>query len=236
VLVQAGSSESGKELAAKIAEVIFKALQTFAEGKAFYTDVKSRLANYGRNPEQLQILPGISPILADTEAEAREIERELDNLIDSADAVNRLSSRYGVDLSEYPIDGPVPLHEAKALEEVNDNKSCHQLVVNLVRNENLTIRQLVQRLAGARGHLTFTGTPTQMADVMEHWFKNGASDGFNVMPQLYPSGLNIFVDKVIPELQNRDLFRTAYEGKTLRENLGLVRPTNLRYDKQFSKR
>ncbi|MCU6794343.1 LLM class flavin-dependent oxidoreductase [Paenibacillus sp. WQ 127069] len=227
VLVQAGSSESGKELAARTAEVIFTAQQTFADGKAFYTDVKSRLAKYGRTPEQLHILPGISPILADTEAEAREIERELDNLIDTTDAVKRLSSRFGVDLSEYPIDGPVPLHEAKELEEVNGNKSRHQLVIDLVRNENLTIRQLVQRLAGARGHLTFTGTPLQMADVMEHWFKNGAADGFNVMPQLYPSGLDVFVEQVIPELQNRGLFRTAYEGQTLRENLGLVRPANL---------
>jgi FMN-dependent oxidoreductase (nitrilotriacetate monooxygenase family) len=229
VLVQAGSSESGKEFAAKTAEVIFTAQPTFADAQVFYNDVKSRLAKYGRAPEQLQILPGISPTLANTEAEARDIAQELDNLADTTDGIRRLSARFGIDLSKYPIDGPVPLHEVKALHEVNASKSRYQLIVDLARNENLTIRQLVQRLAGARGHVTFVGTPLQMADVIEHWFRNGACDGFNVMPQLYPSGLDMFVDKVIPELQNRGLFRTAYEGTTLRESFGLTRPANLRH-------
>ncbi|TDG00830.1 LLM class flavin-dependent oxidoreductase [Paenibacillus piri] len=227
VLVQAGSSDSGKELAAKTAEVIFTAHQTLAGAQSFYADVKSRLAKYGRTAQQLNILPGFSPIIAETAAEARELEEELNALTNIEAAVGRLSARFGVDLSEYPLDGPVPLHAAKQLEEVNGNKSRHQLVVDLARSEQLTIRQLVARLAGARGHLTFTGTPVQAADVIEQWFKNGAADGFNVMPQIYPDGLDIFVDRVIPELQNRGLFRTSYEGKTLRENLGLAKPANL---------
>ncbi|MZQ85290.1 NtaA/DmoA family FMN-dependent monooxygenase [Paenibacillus sp. 5J-6] len=228
VLVQAGSSESGKELAAKTAEVIFTAHQTMEGASSFYTDVKSRLAKYGRTPDQLKILPGFSPILADTEAEAREIDEELNGLTATEEAVKRLSLRFGVDLTQYPIDGPVPLHAALETEEVNGHKSRHQLIVELARNEQLTIRQLVNRLAGARGHFTFTGTPIQAADAIEKWFRNGAADGFNIMPQLLPSGLDIFVNKVIPELQNRGLFRTAYEGRTLRENLGLVRPSNIR--------
>ena len=224
VLVQAGSSESGKELAAKTAEVIFTAHQTLAGAQSFYADVKARLAGYGRTHDQLKIMPGFSPILGDTEAEARELEEELNRLTSTESAVKRLSERFGTDLSAYSLDDPVPLHIAKSVEEVNGHKSRHQLILDLARNESLTIRQLVHRLAGARGHLTFAGTPLHAADVIEQWFKQGAADGFNVMPQLYPSGLEAFVDKVIPELQNRGLFRTAYEGSTLRENLGLARP------------
>lgn len=229
VLVQAGSSESGKELAAKTAEAIFTAQPTFGEGKAFYTDVKARLAKYGRTPEQLVILPGLSPIIGDTAAEAQDLEDELNAFNNVEDAVDKLSERFGVNLTGYSIDGPFPVSafdSAKGIDSVNGSKSRHQLILDLIRKENLTIRQLVNRLASGRGHLTFTGTPIQLADVIEHWITHGASDGFNLMPPLYPNGLEAFVDKVIPELQNRGLFRTSYEGKTLRENLGLVRPAN----------
>lgn len=113
---------------------------------------------------------------------------------------------------------------------MNGNKSRHQLILDLVRHEHLTLKQLINRLAGARGHFTFTGTPLQLADIIETWFLNGAADGFNVMPQIYPSGLEQFVDKVIPELQNRGLFRTEYEGASLRERLGLKRPDNVRFE------
>ncbi|MBW7462136.1 nitrilotriacetate monooxygenase, partial [Paenibacillus sepulcri] len=118
-------------------------------------------------------------------------------------AIQRLSERFGIDLTHHPLDQPLDIHEARTTDEVNGNKSRHQLVLDLVSRENLTLRQLINRLAGARGHFTFTGTPLQLADVIEHWFKNGAADGFNVMPQVYPSGLERFVDKVVPELQNR---------------------------------
>ena len=226
VLVQAGSSESGKAFAAKTAEVIFTAHQSIESAQAFYKDVKSRLPEYGRSAEQLKILPGISPILADTVEAAREIENELFEYVNQEGAVRRLSERLGIDLTDYPLDKPLSLDGVRETEEVNGNKSRHQLILDLVRHEHLTLKQLINRLAGARGHFTFTGTPLQLADVIETWFLNGAADGFNVMPQIYPSGLEQFVDKVIPELQNRGLFRTAYEGTTLRENLGLKRPAN----------
>ncbi|TNJ68057.1 LLM class flavin-dependent oxidoreductase [Paenibacillus hemerocallicola] len=229
VLVQAGSSESGKELAAATAEVIFTAQPTLAEGQSFYADVKSRLAKYSRSPDQLVILPGLSPIIGDTAAEAQDIEDQLNAYTDVKEAVERLSERFGVDLTGYPVDGPIPtraFEQAKGIETVNGSKSRHQLILDLIRKENLTFRQLVNRLAGGRGHLTFTGTPIQLADVIEQWLRERASDGFNVMPQIYPSGLEKFVDKVVPELQNRGLFRTGYEGTTLRDRLGLKRPAN----------
>ncbi|WP_426445526.1 LLM class flavin-dependent oxidoreductase [Paenibacillus sp. S-38] len=229
VLVQAGSSETGRELAAKTAEVIFTAQQTLGEARAFYNDVKSRLAKYGRTPQELQILPGLSPILADTESEARDIEQELIELANPENSVRGLSNWLGFDLSPYPIDGPLPYADLPGEENINGHKARYSLMVELARRENLTIRQLTHRIAGARGHLTFTGTPLQLADLIEEWFLTGGSDGFNVMPQLYPTGLNTFVDKVIPELQNRGLFRTAYEGTTLRDRLGLARPANTRH-------
>ncbi|WP_169090314.1 LLM class flavin-dependent oxidoreductase [Paenibacillus sp. PL91] len=230
VLVQAGSSESGKEFAAKVAEVIFTAHQSIESAQAFYKDVKSRLPKYGRTAEQLKILPGISPILADTVEEAQEIENELFAYVNKDGAVKRLSERLGIDLSNHPLDEPLSLAGVRETDDVNGNKSRHQLILDLVCHEHLTLKQLINRLAGARGHFTFTGTPLQLADVIENWFLNGAADGFNVMPQIYPSGLEKFVDQVIPELQNRGLFRTEYEGATLRENLGLKRPANIRYE------
>ncbi|MCA0756051.1 LLM class flavin-dependent oxidoreductase [Paenibacillus sp. N4] len=226
VLVQAGSSESGKEFAAKTAELIFTAHQSIESAQAFYKDVKSRLPKYGREAGQLKILPGISPILADTIEEAKELENQLFEFVNKDGAIRRLSERLGIDLSGHPLDETLSLEGVKETDEVNGHKSRHQLILDLIRNESLTLKQLVNRLAGARGHFTFTGTPLQLADVIETWFLNGAADGFNVMPQIYPSGLEIFVDKVIPELQNRGLFRTSYEGRTLRENLGLARPEN----------
>jgi FMN-dependent oxidoreductase (nitrilotriacetate monooxygenase family) len=230
VLVQAGSSESGKELAAKTAEVIFTAVQTLGEAQAFYHDVKSRLARYGRTPDQLAILPGLSPILGDTEAEARELEQSLQDLTIPAYGLARLSRLLGTDLFKYDLDQPVPIDDLPGIDAINGRKARYQLLVDLAIRENLTIRQLILRTAGARGHLTFVGTPIQVADLIEEWFTKGGSDGFNVMPPLLPLGLEAFVDKVVPELQNRGLFRTEYEGYTLREHLGLAKPAN-----QFSK-
>jgi len=225
VLVQAGSSESGKSMGARVAEVIFTAQPDFEAGRAFYADLKSRLPLYGRRPEQLVIMPGLCPIVADTEAEAQEMEAELNELVDVRDALKRLSARFHVDLADYPLDGPVPLQAAKQPDQVNALRSRQQLLLEMIEQESLTIRQLVHRFANGRGHMAFTGTAVRLADEMERWFKGGAADGFNIMPQMFPGGLEAFVDKVIPELQNRGLFRTAYEGTTLRENLGLAAPT-----------
>ncbi|WP_246079109.1 LLM class flavin-dependent oxidoreductase [Paenibacillus piri] len=234
VLVQAGSSESGRELAAKTAEVIFTAQQTLGAAQQFYADVKSRLAKYGRTPDQLVIMPGLSPIVADTEAEAKDIEAEFGSLINMEQALKQLSQYFTVDLSEYPLDGPVPVDKSKPYGSLPGGiTSRHEVVVDAARRDNMTIRQFVYRSAGGHGHVTFTGSVIQTADFIETWFKTGGADGFNLLPHVFPSGLETFVDKVIPELQNRGLFRTAYEGTTLRDNLGLTRPAN-RYSRVWA--
>lgn len=222
LLVQAGSSETGKEYAARHAEAVFTAQQTYPEGKAFYDDVKGRLAKYGRTPDELKILPGISPILGRTEAEAREREAELNALITPDYGLRQLSKMLDHDVTAYPLDGPLP--DVGTFTE--GAQSRFDLVVGLARREDLTIRQLLERLAGGRGHRVFAGTPVQVADELEAWFRGGAADGFNVMPPTLPGGLDDFVDLVVPELQRRGLFRTEYSGTTLREHYGLARPVN----------
>ncbi|RSM44649.1 LLM class flavin-dependent oxidoreductase [Amycolatopsis balhimycina DSM 5908] len=222
LLVQAGSSETGKEYAARHAEAVFTAQQTLAEGKAFYDDVKGRLSKYGRTPDELKILPGISPILGRTEAEAREREAELTALITPDYGLQQLSKMLDHDVTGYPLDGPLP--EVGSFTE--GGQSRFELVVGLARREDLTIRQLLERLAGGRGHRVFAGTPVQVADELEAWFTGGAADGFNVMPPTLPGGLDDFVDLVVPELRRRGLFRTEYSGSTLREHYGLARPVN----------
>ncbi|MED4014249.1 MULTISPECIES: LLM class flavin-dependent oxidoreductase [Priestia] len=224
VVIQAGSSESGRELAAQTAEVIFTAWQTLEEAQTFYKDVKGRLANYGRSHDELKIMPGIFPIIGRTEEEANEKKALLEELIPPAAGVGLLSAMIGVDLSQYPLDGPLP--ELPDIDQVNGGKSRFQLLRDLAERENLTIRQLYQRIAGARGHKEIKGTPTQIADQLQEWFEHDAADGFNIMPPYLPGGLEDFVDLVIPELQRRGLFREEYEGETLRENLGLLRPVN----------
>ncbi|MFB2836997.1 LLM class flavin-dependent oxidoreductase [Floridanema evergladense] len=226
VLVQAGSSEDGKNLAAQTAEVIFTAQQTLADAQAFYADVKGRLAKYGRHPDQLKIMPGIFPVIGSTEQEAKEKFSAIQQLIHPQVGLSLLTGMLGeIDLSKYPLDGPLP-----EIPHTELHQSRQQLLVELAQRENLTIRQLYEAIAGARGHWQVVGTPEQIADKMEEWFRNGAADGFNVMPPYLPGGLTEFVDHVIPELQRRGLFRTEYEGRTLRENLGLSRPVN-----QFTK-
>jgi len=222
VLVQAGSSEDGKEFAAQYAEAIFTAQQTLAEGQQFYADVKGRLLRYGRTADQLLILPGICPIIGATESEAKEKEQEINELTIPEYGLNQLSNMLGVDLYTYPLDGPLP--ELPSLDEINGNKSRFQLVIDLAQREQLTIRQLLHRLAGGRGHRTYAGTALQIADQLEEWFQSGAADGFNVMPPYLPGGLEEFAEGVIPELQRRGLFRTEYSGNTLRDHLGLSRP------------
>jgi FMN-dependent oxidoreductase (nitrilotriacetate monooxygenase family) len=222
LLVQAGSSEAGKEYAARFAEAVFTAQQTFDEGLAFYRDVKSRLSRYGRTPEQIKILPGISPIIGATEAEAREREAEINALINPAYGLQQLSYLLDFDLSGYDLDAPLP----DVGRSTEGNQSRFDLVVGLARRENLSLRQLIERLAGGRGHRVFAGTASQVADELEHWFSEGAADGFNIMPATLPGGLADFVEQVVPELQRRGLFRTEYSGTTLREHYGLPRPLN----------
>jgi FMN-dependent oxidoreductase (nitrilotriacetate monooxygenase family) len=222
VVVQAGASEAGKELAAQTAEVIFVAHQTLEEAQVFYRDVKGRLAKYGRQPDHLKIMPGIFPVIGRTQEEAREKFDELQNLIHPTVGLSLLSNMSGgVDLSQYPVDGPLP-----ELPETNGGKSRQRLLFDLARRENLTIRDLYLRIAGARGHQQVVGTPQSIADQLQQWFEEEGADGFNIMSPWLPGGLSEFAQLVVPELQRRGLFRTEYEGRTLRENLGLPRPQN----------
>ncbi|GAB7192825.1 LLM class flavin-dependent oxidoreductase [Kineococcus sp. NUM-3379] len=224
VLVQAGSSEDGRDFAAHSAEAVFTAWQTLEEAQAFYADVKGRVAAAGRNPDHVKILPGIVPVLGSTEAEARRLERELEELLVWDHGLAQLSGILTVPLSAEDLDRPLASLDLPAESEINGNKSRFTLVTDLGRREGLTVRQVIARLGGGRGHRTFTGTPEQVADTLEEWFRAGAADGFNVMAPLLPSVLEAFVDQVVPVLQDRGLFRREYSGTTLREHYGLPRP------------
>ncbi|PTX97515.1 nitrilotriacetate monooxygenase [Verrucomicrobia bacterium LW23] len=221
VIVQAGSSEPGKELAARTAELVFTAQQTLPAAQEFYRDLKGRLARYGRSRDDLFITPGFAPLIGETEAEARDLEHELNSYVDTRRALDLLSERFTVNLNDYPIDGPVPLDKAKSADDFDNVKSRQDVVLDPARREGFTIRQLLYRANGGHGHVTHTGTPLQIADFIDKWFNSNAVDGFVIEPPLLPQQFRLFVDKVIPELQNRGLFRTAYEGTTLRRNLGL---------------
>lgn len=222
VVVQAGASEPGRELAARTAEVIFTANQTLADAQEFYSDVKGRLAKFGRRPEQLLIMPGIFPVLGGTEKEAQENYEFIQSLVHPTIAWSILKQYYvGVDLSGYSLDDKAPPLPT----DTELNKSRLKLVSDLAAR-GLTLRELYLSLATARGHRTVVGTPEQVADAIGEWFHGGAADGFNIMPPVLPTGLTDFVDQVVPVLQKRGWFRTEYEGTTLRENLGLKRPVN----------
>lgn len=220
VVVQAGSSEPGKELAARTAEVVFTAQQTLADAQTFYADIKGRMTKYGRSEDQLKVMPGIFTVIGRTRQEAQEKFEELQELIHPAVGIELLSYMIGdFDLSQYPLDGPVP-----ELPESNGGKSRQHLLLDLARKDNLTINQLAKRIAGARGHWQVVGTASDVVDLLEDRFVNGGADGFNIMPPTLPGGLTDFIELAVPELRRRGLFRTEYEGATLRENLGLKFP------------
>ena len=232
VIVQAGSSEAGKQLAAETAEVVFGAQSTLADGQSFYADVKGRMARLGRNPDHLKILPACFVVVGDTESEAREKRALLDSLVHSDSAIAALSIALGHDISGLPLDAPLP-----DIPESNQSKSSRQRAIELGKRERLTVRQLAQRLGGYAG-LAMVGTAQHIADEMEAWLLGRGSDGFNIMFSDVPAGLEDFTSKVVPELQRRGLFREEYEGVTLRENLGLPRPENqfFRVDRAADKR
>ncbi len=219
VIVQAGASEQGRELAAKSADVIFGASQSFELAEAFYADVKSRLAKYGRKPGDLKIMPGLSVTVADTVEEAQARADELQELIHPQHGLAYLSRRLGHDVTGLDPDKPVP--DLGAVDEVGTRSGQ---MLDLAKKENWTLRQLYQHFAATRGHMVMIGTPASVADEMQHWFENGACDGFNLIPPMFPDDLDSFVDMVVPELQRRGIYRTAYEGKTLRDRLGLDVP------------
>ncbi|KAA0113595.1 LLM class flavin-dependent oxidoreductase [Mycolicibacterium sp. P9-22] len=222
LLVQAGSSESGKDFAARHAEAIFTAQRTIEEGVAFYRDVKARAVAYGRSADEIKILPGIVAYIGPTEEAALELEQELTDLISPEYSLRQLSNMLGVDLTAHALDAPLP--PLPPIEQIQGNKSRYQLVKDLAEQESLTVRQLIAKLGGGRGHRTFAGTAEQVADNLQEWFEAGAADGFNVMPPYLPGGLEDFVTQVVPILQRRGLFRTEYRGHTLRDHYGLRRP------------
>jgi FMN-dependent oxidoreductase (nitrilotriacetate monooxygenase family) len=225
LIVQAGSSEDGKSLAARYAEAVFTAQQTLEEAQAFYSDLKARTGRLGRDPATIKILPGIVPVIGSTEAEARRKDEELEQLIVPEYARRNLAALLRVPAEALSLDRQLPA-ELPDEDEIEGAKSRYTLIVQLARREKLTVRQLIARLGGGRGHRTFAGTPEQVADAIEDWFGAGAADGFNVMPPALPSGLELFADHVVPILRKRGLFRDDYEGRTLREHYGLARPEN----------
>jgi N-acetyl-S-(2-succino)cysteine monooxygenase len=224
VLVQAGSSESGRDLAGRWAEAVFVAVRTLAEGQEFYGDLKRRAVAAGRREQDIVILPGVCPFLGSTEAEARAREQEFTEQIIPAYGLGQLSRVFGIDLTGADLDGPLP--EVPHETEIEGAKSRSTLIENLARGENLTVRQLLAKLGGGRGHRTFTGAPEPLADDLELWFKQGGADGFNLMAPAIPGDLETFIQHVIPILQQRGLFRTDYDGQTLRDHYGLRRPAN----------
>lgn len=227
VLVQAGASDDGRAFAARHAEAIFTAHQLVEHARAFYSDIKAGAAKLGRNPDHVVILPGLSPFIGGTEAEARALEQEFNELTVPAYGIKQLRGIIGVDLSGHDLDAPVPPELFGDAGDVTSNKrSRKQVVAGIVEREKPTLRTLLHRLAGARGHRVFAGTPEQVADTIEHWFTTGAADGFNIMPPYYPGGLTDFVESVVPILQRRSLFRTEYSGTTLRDHFGLPRPAS----------
>jgi FMN-dependent oxidoreductase (nitrilotriacetate monooxygenase family) len=226
VIVQAGSSEAGRELAAQTAEVVFTAQTSLASAQAFYSDLKGRLARYGRSADSLKIMPGVFVVVGQTESEAVEKHESFQPLVEPEVGVALLGRMLGnFDLSKYPLDGPLP---DLPLTE-NGQQSRQKLLTELAGRENLSLGELGRKIAGGRGHYILVGTPQQIADRLQEWFEQGAADGFNVLVPHLPGGLEDFANGVVPELQRRGLFRTQYEGRTLREHLGLTRPRS-RFD------
>src|SRR5271166_3698262 len=226
VIVQAGASDAGRQLAAETAEVIFAAGGTIATARAFYADVKGRMESLGRPREHLKVLPGAFVVVGDTVEEARAKRMRLDSLVHYDSAIASLSIMLGHDVSKFDPDGALP-----PIPESNASKSGRDRLVELAAREILTVRQLAQRVGGFGG-LAFVGTSSTIADQMEEWLFTDACDGFNVLFPFLPAGLDDFVDRVVPELQRRGIYRREYEGITLRENLGLPRPENRFFPKQ----
>jgi len=224
VIVQAGSSEAGKNLAALHAEVHFAILKSIEEGVTYRADMDARLAKFGRSGADFKLVPGIVPIVAESSSEAQEKQQYLESFMVDAMAVDLLSTWAGVDLSTYPIDGPIP-----DLPKVANFNGWHTWLklIGDEANKGLSIRQLARKVSATGSVPLITGTPTQVADELESWFVSGAADGFNLMFQLLPEDWENFMRQVVPLLQARGLFRTEYEPGTLRDRLGLSRPTNM---------
>jgi FMN-dependent oxidoreductase (nitrilotriacetate monooxygenase family) len=222
VIAQAGSSDDGRKLASRVADMIFTAQSVLSEGIAFYKDIRARAAAHGRDPDHVRVMPGFMTILGETQQEADDIAGTLADMMDEANAMRLLARLCGdLDIHSYPIDGPLP-----DLPPSNAARARQEHLVAKARAENLTIRQVARYLGTALGHQLIIGTPKRVADTMQEWFEAGACDGFTLLFPFYTKPLDDFVRLVVPELQHRGLFRTRYPGPTLRDSLGIPVPRN----------
>jgi len=223
VIIQAGASETGRDLAASIAEIVFAVQQDLEIAKNAAADLRTRVVKFGRDPRHMKIMPGVCPIIGSSEADAKVKLRALGEFSDPVAALKVLSERLGHDLSSYPLEGPVPELPQSAIMQ------GHAVTLSaLARKHKMTLRELRDYAASAMGHRLLIGTPEQVADGLEEWFLAGAADGFNIMPPWFPGAFDDFVEQVVPILQKRGLFRTEYTGRTLRDHLGLPRPAHPR--------
>lgn len=220
VIVQAGSSEGGKTLGSRHADAIFTTQTTLADGVAFYNEMKRRARAWGRNPDHIKIMPGLSTVIGSTEEEARRRCDALDSYQGEDGLASQIAQRIGIPVSELDLDGPLPFDKlGNVIDYERGSHGFFEAQVNLARAENLTVRQLSRRIRS--GHRLVVGSAEQVADTLEEWFLAGAADGFNLMPDMFPSGAEIFVDEVVPILRKRGIFRHEYTGTTLRDHLGL---------------
>jgi alkanesulfonate monooxygenase len=220
--VQAGASDAGRQLAAETAEAIFASQNNLADAQRFYADVKARAAAAGRNPEHLKVLPGCFVVVGDSLADAQAKRAKLDSLVHPDSGIASLSIALGCDASGFDLDKPLPAD----LPPTNQSLSGRERVLSMAAREGLTVGQLAQRYGAHYGGLSMMGTPGDIADQMQEWLEQRGCDGFNIMFPFLPEGLDDFVERVVPELQRRGIFRTEYEGATLRDNLGLPRVPN----------
>lgn len=226
VLFQAGGSAQGRDLAARYADAVFSVSQTLEDARAYYADLKGRVRDAGRNPDSIAILPGLTTIIGSTEEEAFARKKELDAISGASSevrALDFLARRLGVEPETLDLDSPVPPELLEKAKTTNGSIGFAEAALAVLRDRSLTVREVLQK--GGAGHRRVVGTPEQIADTIEAWFKGGAADGFNLMADVYPSGLETFVDEVVPILQKRDLFRRDYEEPILRSHYGLPRPT-----------
>jgi alkanesulfonate monooxygenase SsuD/methylene tetrahydromethanopterin reductase-like flavin-dependent oxidoreductase (luciferase family) len=224
VIVQAGGSSDGRRLASRIGEVIFSADQDLDHARAFRAEIRNGAVEFGRRPEDIVVLPGLSTVVGSTEAEAKERRELLDELLPDAYARARLGGQLGFSLDGLADDEPIPAELLVEPDEAGGSQTFYRVVKAIIDTEQPTLGQLLRKLSGGGGHRIVVGTPEQIADDIEHWFRHQAADGFNVMPDVLPSGFDDFADHVIPELQRRGLFRRDYTGNTLRDHLGLDVP------------
>ena len=219
LVLQAGGSERGQNLAARTADVVFSVVQDFEEARVAYSDLKERIRRFGRDPDSVTILPGVMPIIGDTDEQAKEQLDRLQSWLTPTNALALVSQRIGYDISGYPLDGPVP----EFPEKTERGQAFSKVLLEMARREKMTLRDLYNVTAAARGHWVIYGTPKKIADIFEEWFTSGLADGFVIMPAYFPGAFDDFVDKVVPELQRRGLYRNEYAGTTLRSHLGLDR-------------